>query len=155
WPAAVLGVFSVSLLQARMAADEPAAPTSYDQVSPLLQGHGTFEAMMAKDKADKAKILARHKALLDERYNLTAKTDPSAKMSRGKPLAVGPTAKLPDGMTWDQLAGMTPDEVKSKKAFPKGYLPLPHPNHAAGGMLFPQMEIKQQARLERFDLDFD
>jgi cytochrome c peroxidase len=32
---------------------------------------------------------------------------------------------------------------------------LPHPKHEAGGMLFPQMEIKQLPRLERFDLDFD
>ena len=39
--------------------------------------------------------------------------------------------------------------------FPKGFLPLPHPKHDAGGMLFPQMEIKQLARVERFDLDFD
>jgi cytochrome c peroxidase len=44
--------------------------------------------------------------------------------------------------------------------FPAGFLPLPHPNHAEGGMLFPKMHIdlvkKQDNRdLARFDLDFD
>jgi cytochrome c peroxidase len=39
-------------------------------------------------------------------------------------------------------------------------MPLPHPNHAAGGMLFPKFHIdeikKQEGRdLTRFDLDFD
>jgi hypothetical protein len=36
--------------------------------------------------------------LLESRYNLQAKFDPQTKMSRGKPLAVGPTAK-PKGTT--------------------------------------------------------
>ena len=76
-------------------------------------------------------------------------------MTRGKPIPVGPTAKLPEGMTWDKLAGMSPDEIRDQGLFPKGFLPLPHPNHEVGGMVFPQMEIKQLARLERFDLDFD
>jgi cytochrome c peroxidase len=58
-------------------------------------------------------------------------------------------------MTFEKLAAMTPDEIRDKGAFPKGYLPLPHPNHAAGGMLFPQHQIKQFARLDRFDLDYD
>ena len=38
---------------------------------------------------------------------------------------------------------------------PKGFLPLPHPKHLVGGMVFPQAEIKLLPRLERFDVDFD
>src|SRR5207237_1250217 len=53
------------------------------------------------------------------------------------------------------LAKLSCDEVRTKGLFPKGYLPLPHPNHPVGGMVFPQNEIKLQKRLERFDLDFD
>src|SRR5262249_14383690 len=75
--------------------------------------------------------------------------------SRGKPIPVGPATKVPDGVSWDQLAALSPDEVREKGAFPKGFLPLPHPHHEVGGMVFPQQEIKQQARLQRFDLDFD
>src|SRR5437899_13062727 len=58
-------------------------------------------------------------------------------------------------MTWEKLAALSPDDIRAKDLFPKGYLPLPHPNHPVGGMLFPQKEIKELSRLTRFDLDFD
>jgi cytochrome c peroxidase len=114
-----------------------------------------FETTMAADKAKKAEIMARQMQLLNERYDLTARTTTEVTMSRGKPLPVGPTAKLKEGITWEKLANMTPDEIREQDAFPKGYLPLPHPNHAGGGMLFPKMMTDQLPRLVRFDLDFD
>src|SRR4029077_15761187 len=47
-----------------------------------------------------------------------------------------------------------------KGTWPKGFLPLPHPHHEEGGMVFPKFHIdeikKQEERdLTRFDLDFD
>src|ERR671939_645159 len=74
-------------------------------------------------------------------------------MTRGKPIPVGPTAKLKAGLTWEQLGRMSPEEIRDKGVFP--YLPLPHVNHPVGGMIFPQTEIKSLPRLERFDMDFD
>jgi cytochrome c peroxidase len=133
----------------------PPATSSYDQIAPVLLGNGTFADMKQKDMADKDGVMKRQHALLEERYDMTPRPDPAVKMTRGKPIPVGPTAKLHDGMTWEKLAEMAPDEVREKGLFPKGYLPLPHPKHMAGGMLFPQMEIKQLARVERFDVDFD
>jgi cytochrome c peroxidase len=130
-------------------------PSSYDQVSKVLLGEESFQNMMQKDKADKAMIMARQEKLLKERYNLDKHVDDNVKMSRGKPIPVGPATRLPDGVTWEQLADMEPADVQAKGAFPKGFLPLPHPHHEAGGMLFPQQEIKLLSRLERFDLDFD
>ncbi len=130
-------------------------PTSYDQIAPVLVGKDTFAAVMARDKAAKAGIMARQKKLLEQRYDLAARVDPKVKMTRGKPIPVGPTARLPKDMTWEKLAELTPDEIKDRDVFPLGFLPLPHPNHPGGGMLFPQMEIKALPRLERFDLDFD
>jgi cytochrome c peroxidase len=157
-----LAGLGVLLYLARPGATQPAkvekgavGKTSYDQVSPALVGQVTFNEMMEKDKAAKAEIVAKQKALLEERYNLAARAHDAVKMTRGKPIAVGPTARLPEGMTFEQLAAMSADDIREKGLFPKGYLPLPHPNHAAGGMLFPQHQIKQFARLERFDLDFD
>jgi cytochrome c peroxidase len=129
--------------------------TSYDQIAPVMLGEETFTARVAKDKAAKAAVMARQKALLEERYNLARHVDPKVTMTRGKPIPVGPTAKLPSGTTWEQLAALPPEEIRAKGLFPKGYLPLPHPNHPVGGMVFPQMEIKELPRLERFDLDFD
>src|SRR4030095_2707146 len=55
---------------------------------------------------------------------------------------------------------MPPGEIQGKDRFPEAFLPLPHPNHPEGGMLFPKFHIdeikKQEDRdLTRFDLDFD
>jgi len=130
-------------------------PSSYDQIAPALLGRESFQAVMARDKADKESVMARQKKLLEERYDLTPRPDGKMTMSRGKPIQVGPTAKLPEGLTWEQLTAMASDEIREKGLFPKGFLPLPHPKHEAGGMVFPLMEIKQFGRLERFDVDFD
>jgi len=112
-----------------------------------------FEVVRARDKAAKARVNAAAQRLLEERYDLSRRVDDTVRMTRGKPIPVGPTAKLKGGVTWEQLGRMTPEEIQQKDLFP--YLPLPHPNHPVGGMLFPQTEIKALPRLERFDLDFD
>ncbi len=130
-------------------------PSSYDQIAPVLLGKESFHAVMVKDKADKESVMARQKKLLEERYDLTSRPDAKVTMSRGKPIQVGPTAKLPEGLTWEQLAATACDAIREKGLFPKGFLPLPHPKHEVGGMVFPLMEIKQFSRLQRFDVDFD
>jgi cytochrome c peroxidase len=81
-------------------------------------------------------------------------------MSRGKPVQAGVRVRLPAGVTWEQLAAMSPEEIRARNLFPKGFLPLPHPNHPEGGMLFPKFHIdailRQEGRdLTRFDLDYD
>jgi cytochrome c peroxidase len=129
--------------------------TSYDQIAPVILGQETFAERLAKDKAGKPKFADRQKKLLEERYDLARRDHDKVKMSRGKPVPAGPTARLPEGMTFAKLAEMSPEEIKDKDLFPKGYLPLPHPHHEVGGMVFPQHQIKQFKRLERVDLDFD
>src|SRR5687768_7384516 len=59
----------------------------------------TFEDIMKADEAAKPGVMAKQRELLESRYNLTPKLDDSVKMSRGKPIAVGPTAKLKNGTT--------------------------------------------------------
>jgi len=112
-----------------------------------------FEVVRARDKAAKARVMAEHQRLLDQRYDLTRRVDESVRMTRGKPIPVGPTAKLKKGLTWEQLGQMSPEEIKNQDVFP--YLPLPHVSHPVGGMVFPQAEIKLLPRVERFDMDFD
>jgi cytochrome c peroxidase len=120
-----------------------------------------FATIMSRMKAAKAGVMSRQMALLNERYDLSKRVSNDVKMSRGKPIPVGPTAKLAPGLTWETLAAMSPEEIREKGLFPKGYLPLPHPNHPEGGMVFPKMMIDELNkmgegdRLERFDLDFD
>ncbi|MFO0851697.1 MAG: cytochrome B6 [Gemmataceae bacterium] len=113
----------------------------------------TFDEVMKKESAAKPKVMADQRKLLEARYNLEPKLDPAARMSRGKPLAVGPTARLRDGMTFEQLAGLAPDEVKKQGLFP--YPSLPHPLHANGGQVFPRTQIDMFPRLDRFDVDHD
>jgi hypothetical protein len=74
-------------------------------------------------------------------------------MSRGKPLAVGPTPRLKDGMWWDKFREMFPEQIKQQDVFP--YFSLPHPLQTNGGQVFPQVQIQQFPRLERVDVDFD
>ena len=119
-----------------------------------------FKTIMERMKADKPTVMARQKALLDERYDLSNRPAKDVTMTRGKPLQEGVRVKLPAGMTWENLAEMTPAEINAKDLWPKGFFPLPHPNQAEGGMVFPEVHIneikKQEGRdLTRFDLDFD
>lgn len=148
-------VIAASLLLFASSSSAQETKTSFDQIAPVLLGKETFQQMMTRDKQSKEAIMDRQLKLLAERYNLESKPHPNVKMSRGKPVQVGPAAKLAEGTTWEQLAGMPPNEIRGKGVFPKGFLPLPHPNHPAGGMLFPQKEIEALPRLTRFDLDFD
>jgi len=118
-----------------------------------------FAAVMAKMKAAKPELEKKHSALLAKRYDLSDK-QAKATMTRGKPLQQGPRTKLPKGTTWAKLGGMSPEDIREKGLFPAGFLPLPHPNHTEGGMLFPKFHIdevkKQESRdLTRFDLDYD
>jgi len=119
-----------------------------------------FSKIMAKMKAEKAKIMARQMKLLQERYDLNNRPAKGITMSRGKPIQEGVRVRLPKGITWEKLAAMSPEEIRKKDLFPKGFMPLPHPNHKEGGMVFPKFHIKeikkQEGRdLTRFDLDFD
>ena len=120
----------------------------------------TFAAIMTRMTQAKPAIEKRQADLLGERYDLANRPAQGVTMSRGKPVQEGVRAKLPAGLTWERLAAMSPDEIRDQGQFPKGFYPLPHPNHPEGGMLFPRFEIeeikRQEARdLTRFDLDYD
>jgi cytochrome c peroxidase len=158
--AAAGGLLGLSLFQAveRAGAQEKQPTTSYAPV--VIREE--FQAVMKRMKAEKPKIEERHQQLLRERYDLSNTAVNGVMMSdRNKPIQGGVRVKLPSGVaSWEALAQMPPDQIKQKGVWPKGFLPLPHPNHPEGGMLFPKFHIdeikKQEDRdLTRFDLDFD
>ncbi|MBI2784979.1 MAG: cytochrome B6 [Legionella longbeachae] len=131
-------------------------PSSY---SPVVINE-TFQSILHRMSQAKQEINERQQELLKKRYDLSNTPSKSVTMSNGKAIQEGVRVKLPDGMTWEQLAKMSPEEIKNKSIFPQGFLPLPHPNHPEGGMLFPKFvidEIKKQEErdLTRFDLDYD
>jgi cytochrome c peroxidase len=152
-PAVVLLCTALLVPAALIAQDKP---SSYMPVVPKEDFQATFKRM----SGEKAQVNKRHQALLNERYDLANKPAQGVTMAKGKPVQAGVRAKLKSGMTWDKLGQMTPEQIREQDAFPAGFLPLPHPNHPEGGMLFPQFHIdevkKQEQRdLTRFDLDFD
>jgi cytochrome c peroxidase len=110
-------------------------------------------AILQQLLARKPSVMRAQQRLLEQRYDLTPKLDREATMSRGKPLCVGPTARLAAGITWERLGAMRPEEIKQRGVFP--YPSLPHPLQANGGQVFPRMQIEMFPRLERVDVDFD
>jgi cytochrome c peroxidase len=113
----------------------------------------TFGEVYNEDVAGKKKVLDDQRQLLELRYNLKANLSPDVKMTRGKPIAVGPTARLAVGTSWEMLGARTADDLRRQNLFP--YPPLPHPKQVAGGMVFPKMQIDMFPRLQRFDVEFD
>jgi len=119
-----------------------------------------FSALVKRLQQEKPEFAKRQQALLAERYDLSDRPAPGVTMSRGKPVQQGVRAKLPKDMTWEKLAALSPDDIKTRDLWPAGFFPLPHPHHEAGGMVFPQPLIDETKRqtdrdLTRFDLDFD
>ena len=151
-------VLTAGLLVGGLAlAQQPAKKSTSTATTATAQD---FASVMARMKSAKPAVMKRQMDLLNERYDLSNRPSDSVKMSRGKPVQQGARVKLAKDMTWEKLAALSPDEIRDKDLFPAGLLPLPHPNHPEGGMLFPKFMIdeikKQEARdLSRFDLDYD
>src|ERR1700688_257262 len=63
-----------------------------------------FAARKAHDVAAKPGVEREHQALLDERYDLSDHPAQGVTLEHGKPLQEGVRVKLPQGLTWEQLA---------------------------------------------------
>jgi cytochrome c peroxidase len=110
-----------------------------------------FRARMQKQRpaVDKAA-----RAALEKRFRLDCAVDKAHTMSRGKPLPLGPTARLPASIkSWEDYAAESPDAIKKGGAFP--YTPLEHPLHSTAHMVFPKMWTDVHPEDERFDVGFD
>ena len=115
----------------------------------------TFEDIYKAGTEAKPKAMATQRKLLESRYHLEPRLDPDVKMSRGKPLPVGPTARLPEGLDWETLVRMSTEEIRRNDVFPYKALPHPAQGGGLGGQVFPQMQIEMFPRLERYDVEFD
>jgi cytochrome c peroxidase len=120
----------------------------------------SFRSLQQSTSADKPKVMAAAHDLLQERYDLVNRPAPGVTMSRGKQVQAGVRVRLSNGLSWERLAALTAAEIRTRDLWPKGFLPLPHPKHGEGGMVFPRVQIEELKRqtgrdLSRFDLDFD
>jgi cytochrome c peroxidase len=158
----LLSILTITIVIVSLSAEDSPrtpAPAKKSSYAPVVDAE-SFSAVRNRMSEAKPGVMKRQANLLAERYDLSNRPAGGAVMDRSKPLQEGVRVKLPSGVTWVQLADMTPDQIRDKNLFPQGFLPLPHANHPEGGMVFPKFEIqeliKQEQRdLTRFDLDFD
>jgi cytochrome c peroxidase len=120
----------------------------------------SFPEVLEEDSAAREKENQEQRALLESRYDLGDK--PSQTMMSGGRKAVqqGVRVRPQRNASFEQLGGMTPEQIKEANAFPMGFRPLPHSKHETGGMVFPKLQIDAIAKaegrdLQRFDTDFD
>jgi cytochrome c peroxidase len=153
----VLSIVGMAALSSFAALSDPLPPDTTYRPLPTMP----FSDVKAADEASKAAVMQRQRDLLEARYDLSDKPIPGVMMSGGvKPVQGAVRVILPDGVTWNALAGMTPAEIRERRAWPQGFMPLPHVKQATGGQVFPEVqidEIQSQERrdLRRFDVDFD
>ncbi len=115
-----------------------------------------FAPWRAAVHARKETVQKQRAAYLDTRYDWAAlRTDGACRMSGGKLLPIGPVTRLSQGLSWEALAKLTPEEIRRRGLFPEGFRPLSHPLHSTGHMLFPESWIKAHPEHRRFDIDHD
>jgi cytochrome c peroxidase len=120
-----------------------------------------FATTRQQDIQEKPGVMQRQRELLERRYDLADRPAKGVMMSGGrKAVQEGVRVKLPPGVTWEQLAQMSPEEIRKRGLFPEGFLPLPHVKHEVGGQVFPTLQINEiqrheQRNLQRVDVDFD
>jgi cytochrome c peroxidase len=152
------GVVGLALFNAAYVRAQVQAPEGSSFMPVMVEED--FESIKARDVSEKDAVMNRQQQLLETRYDLSDQPM-DLQMSGGrKAVQQGVRVKLPDGVTWEQLASMTPEQIKARNLFPMGFRPLPHVKHAVGGQVFPTEQIDEIQRLEqrdlrRFDVDFD
>jgi cytochrome c peroxidase len=137
-------------------AADPLPPDATYRPLPTLP----FSAVKANDEAQKSKVMQRQSALLNQRYDLSNRPMDVMMSGGKKSVQAGVRVKLGQGVTWDGLAAMSPEDIKERRLLPDGFKPLPHVKQSTGGQVFPNRQIdeisrQEQRDLRRFDVDFD
>lgn len=150
-----LGMLAMSVVPLSHA--DPLPPEATYRPLPTLP----LDVVRRNDEGAKEAVQRRQQNLLNQRYDLSDRPMRDVMMSGGRRAVQGGVrVKLRPGTTWEQLAQMTPDEIRNRDLLPHGFLPLPHVKQLAGGQIFPQNQIDEIGRaedrnLKRFDADFD
>jgi cytochrome c peroxidase len=147
----------VAMLVVPLSHTDPLPPDATYRPLPTLP----LDVVRRNDEGAKEAVQRRQQGLFTQRYDLSNKPMAGVMMSGGrKAVQAGVRVKLTPGTTWDQLAQLSPEEIRDRNLLPLGFLPLPHVKHLAGGQVFPQQQIDEIGRaedrnLKRFDVDFD
>jgi hypothetical protein len=113
-----------------------------------------WDEWVAMCRTLKPKLMAECRAYMDSRYDFHGRPIPGARMSGGKSIMLGPVARLPEAFdSWEELARLSPEEIKKRDLFP--FKPLAHPLATTAHMVFPQMWLRVHPEHERMDCDLD
>jgi len=159
------GLFLLIVAVASAAMSRDVKPIPKD-VDPIVETYmpvaieKSFDEIMKQDVKERSKYVERQMDLLERRYDLSDRSADVMMSGGRKPIQKGVRVKLPDDVTWEKLAKMSPEEIRKKDLFPEGFLPLPHAKHETGGQVFPEDHIEEiekleERSLERFDVKFD
>lgn len=119
--------------------------------SPILPMR--FDQWLDFHRKQKPQLMADVEAYMNARFDFSETPIPGQFMSGGKPVMLGPVARLPEGITYEQLGNMTAASIKERDLFP--FKPLAHPLQSVAHMLFPPSWIKAHPEHARIDVDMD
>ena len=113
-----------------------------------------FEQWLSFHRKQKPKLMSDVHDYMNGRFDFSGKAIPGQYMSGGKPIMQGPVSRLPNGFTtFEQLASLSPQEIREQDAFP--FKPLAHPLQSVAHMVFPPSWIKAHPEHARIDVDMD
>ena len=115
----------------------------------------SWDEWMDYHKTQKPKLMQDVRAYMQSRYDFSNEKIAGEFMSGGrKPIMKGPVSKLPQGInSFDELAELTPEEIKARDLFP--FKPLAHPLQSTAHMVFPEAWNKVHPEHIRIDVDHD
>ncbi len=119
-----LGVVSAGILSASLISTNVVSAAGQDTQSVKnsympVEDKESFQTVHDRMAAAKSGIMKRQMDLLDERYDLSDRPARGVVMDRTKTVQEGVRVKLPPGVTWEQLANTSPDEIREKGSFPR------------------------------------
>ncbi|MBP7292053.1 MAG: cytochrome B6 [Nannocystaceae bacterium] len=113
-----------------------------------------WDAWVELHAKQKPLLMADVATYMASRFDFNGRAIAGATMSGGKPVMAGPVARLPDAIKrFEDLARLTPDEIRERDLFP--YKPLAHPLQTTAHMVFPREWLVVHPEFERIDLDHD
>jgi cytochrome c peroxidase len=116
--------------------------------------HMPFDQWLAMNQKMKPELMRDVRAYMTARFNFTFEMIPGQTMSGGKPIMVGPIARLPNQVRdWQEMAKMSATEIRSRDLFP--YKPLAHPLASTAHMVFPDFWVAAHPEHERIDMSMD
>jgi len=114
-----------------------------------------WDQWLSFQKKQKPQLMADIRDYMNGRFDFNGEVVPGQMMSGGrKPIMAGPVARLQGGVgSYEELAGMTPEEIRAKDIFP--YKPLAHPIQTTAHMVFPESWLAVHPEHRRIDVDHD